>query len=187
MPHKWDSGQIASKIFASVILTLCEFNDCCNKRILKLQPDFIKQKSLVQETTKAAGLMPILTQISLWIKSHWVLLGYGKKYLCDHCDYLFEGLNDNLLKALELVQIQTIQWWGNWFFHWVEAYCLGLGSVEAHAHVKKYTFKQFTSHRYVSKRVAATFGWCMSTVVSSVQGWPNWFMLKSLLPQSQSN
>ena len=55
MPHKWDSGQIASRIFASVILTLCEFNDCCNKRILKLQPDFIKQKSLVQETTKAAG------------------------------------------------------------------------------------------------------------------------------------
>ena len=133
------------------------------------------------------ALMPILTQISLWIKSHWVLLGYGKKYLCDHCDYLFEGLNDNLLKALELVQIQTIQWWGNWFFHWVEAYCLGLGSVEAHAHVKKYTFRQFTSHRYVSKRVAATFGWCMSTVVPSVQGWPNWFMLKSLLPQSQSN
>jgi hypothetical protein len=33
----------------------CESNACCNKRILKLQPDFAEQKSIVQETIEAAG------------------------------------------------------------------------------------------------------------------------------------
>ena len=30
-------------------------DDCCNKKILEQQPDFLEQKSLVQETIKAAG------------------------------------------------------------------------------------------------------------------------------------
>jgi hypothetical protein len=33
----------------------CTSDSCCNKHILKLQPDFQQQKSLVQEVIEAAG------------------------------------------------------------------------------------------------------------------------------------
>ncbi|OAX42505.1 hypothetical protein K503DRAFT_828051 [Rhizopogon vinicolor AM-OR11-026] len=33
----------------------CDGENCCNKRILKRQPDFYDQKSLVQEVIEAAG------------------------------------------------------------------------------------------------------------------------------------
>ena len=63
----------------------------------------------------------------------------------------------NLPKALESVPIQTVQWWENHFFHWVEAYQLGLGSIEACANVKAYTSRQLTSHRHPSEWVAVAF------------------------------
>ena len=166
----------------------CKSNDCCNKRILRLQPDFLEQKSLVQETIEAAKhLCLFLPKFHCKLNPIGYFWGMVKKYLCDHCNYSFDGLKDNLPKALESVQIQTIWQWENKFFCWVEAYCSGLGLVEAHAHVKKYTSRQFTSHRCVSERVAATFDWFMCTVAPSVQGWPNQFMLKILLPQFWSN
>jgi len=42
-----------------------ELDACCNKCILKWQPDFAKQKSLVQETIEAASHVSFLTEISL--------------------------------------------------------------------------------------------------------------------------
>ena len=35
--------------------------------------------------------------------------GAIKKYLCDNCDYTFDTLKENMPKALESVQLQTIQ------------------------------------------------------------------------------
>ena len=52
-----------------------EATSCCAKRILELQPDFQAQKLLVQEVIEAAGHLCILTEISLWIEFHQVLLG----------------------------------------------------------------------------------------------------------------
>src|SRR6266404_1579850 len=52
--------------------------------------------------------------------------GMVKKYLCDHCDYSFNGLKDNLPKALDLVPIQTVRRWEHRLFRWLNAYREGL-------------------------------------------------------------
>jgi hypothetical protein len=84
-------------------------NACCNKRILEWQPDFFKQKSLVQETIEAAGhvclFLPKFHCELNFIEFFW---GMVKKYLRDNCDYTFDTLKENLPKALHSVHIHTI-------------------------------------------------------------------------------
>ena len=115
----------------------CKSNTCCNKQILKLQPDFAEQKSLVQETIEAVGhLCLFLPKFHCELNPIEYFWGMVKKYLWDNCDYSFDGLKENLPKALESVPIQTIWQWEHQLFRWVEAYRLGLGSVQAQLQVK---------------------------------------------------
>ena len=132
---------------------------CCNKWILEPQLDFTEQKSLVQETIEAAGHLCLF-----WLKFHCELnpieyfWGMVKKYLCDHCDYSFNRLKENLPKALDLVPIQTICQWEHWLFCWVDAYWAGLGLVEAQFQVKKFSSRQYKSHRQIPDNIATLFG-----------------------------
>ena len=101
----------------------CKSNACCNKQILKLQPDFSEKKSLVQETIEAPRHSCLF-----FLKFHCELnpieyfWGMVKKYLCDNCDYSFNGLKGNLPKALDLVPIQTIRRWEHRLFCWMGTY-----------------------------------------------------------------
>ncbi|OAX42237.1 hypothetical protein K503DRAFT_646380, partial [Rhizopogon vinicolor AM-OR11-026] len=52
--------------------------------------------------------------------------GMVKKYLCDHCEYTFDTLKENMLKALASVPLQTIRRWEHRMYHWMEAYRSGL-------------------------------------------------------------
>jgi hypothetical protein len=84
-------------------------NNCCNKCILELQPNFCEQKSLVQETIEAAGhlclfLLKFHCELN-FIEFFW---GMVKKYLCENCDYTFDMLKKNLPNALHSVHIHTI-------------------------------------------------------------------------------
>ena len=78
------------------------------------------------------------------IEYFWAMI---KKYLHDHCNYSFNRLKENLLKALDSVPIQTICWWEHQLFCWVDAYWAGLGSVEAQSQVNKFSSRQYKSHR----------------------------------------
>ena len=82
----------------------CKSNSCCNKRIL--QPDVTEQNSLVQEMFKAAGhLSRFLPKFHCELNPIEYFWGMVKKYLRDH--YSFDGLKENLLKALESVPEYT--------------------------------------------------------------------------------
>lgn len=83
--------------------------DCCAKRILDLQPDFMEQKSLVQEVIEKAGhlciFLPKFHCELNFIEFFW---GAVKRYLREHCDYTFETLKENMPKALASVSVDTI-------------------------------------------------------------------------------
>ena len=97
--------------------------DCCNKWILEYQPDFQGQKSLVQETILALGhLCLVLLKFHCELNFIEFFWGAVKKYLCD---YTFDTLKENMLKALESVSVQTIQCWEHHMFQWMEAYHTG--------------------------------------------------------------
>ena len=88
--------------------------------IISQQPDFVEQKSSVQEVVEEAGhlciFLPKFHCELNFIEFFW---GAVKKYLREHCDYSFETLKTNLPKALESVQISTIRKWNTgWFGGW---------------------------------------------------------------------
>jgi transposase len=82
---------------------------CCAKQILELQPDFKEQRSLVWEVIEAAEHLCIfLPKFHCELNFIEFFCAAVKRYLCDHCDYTFETLEENLPKALESVLVHTI-------------------------------------------------------------------------------
>jgi len=136
----------------------CITNACCAKRILELQPDFMEQKSLVQEVIEAAGhlciFLPKFHCELNYIEFFW---GAVKRWLRENCDYTFQGLQENLPKALESVALETIRKWEHRMYRWMDAYRTGLSARDAQFKVKQFSSKKYTSHRRVPESLAKQF------------------------------
>jgi hypothetical protein len=72
-----------------------------------------------------------------------------KMYLWENCDYTFDTLKENMLKAMESVKLEVIRHWEHCMFRWMEAYRLGLGTADTQAHVKEFSSTKYKSHRYI--------------------------------------
>jgi hypothetical protein len=135
-----------------------EATECCNKRILELQADFVEQKSLVQETIKGAGhlcLFFLKFHCELnFIEYFWAQV---KRFLRDNCDYTFNTFKENMLKALESVPLTSIRRWEHRMYRWMEAYRSGLGTSAAQLQVKRFGSAKFKSHRRVPETIARAF------------------------------
>jgi transposase len=129
--------------------------DCCARRLLSQQPDFLEQKSSVQEVIEAAGhlciFLPKFHCELNFIEFFW---GAVKKYLREHCDYTFETVKMNLPKDLASVQLSTIRKWEHRMIRWMEAYRDGKSAKDAQFDVKKYGSRKYTSHHKASETVA---------------------------------
>jgi hypothetical protein len=53
--------------------------------------------------------------------------GMVKKYLSNNCDYTFDTLKENMLKALASIPLHNICRWEHQMYQWMEAYRSGLG------------------------------------------------------------
>lgn len=135
-----------------------EATSCCATRIMSLQPDFQAQRSLVQETIEAAGhlciFLPKFHCELNFIEFFW---GAVKKYLREHCDYSYSGLQENIPKALESVNLSTIRKWEHRMIRWMDAYRGGKTGKEAQKQVKQFSSRRYDSHRRVPETVARAF------------------------------
>ncbi len=133
-----------------------EATACCASRLMSLQPDFLEQKSLVQETIENAGhlciFLPKFHCELNFIEFFW---GAVKRYLREHCDYSYDGLKANLPDALASVDISTIRKWEHRMIRWMDAYRGGKDAKEAQVEVKKFSSRRFASHRRIPEGVAA--------------------------------
>jgi len=130
--------------------------DCCAKQILELQPDFQEQRSLVQEVIEECGHICIfLPKFHCKLNFIEFLWGAVKKYLCEHCDYTFKTLQENMPKALASVSLQTIQKWEHQMQRWVSAYEGGLAAKEAQKQVQTFSSRKYASHRRIPESVAS--------------------------------
>ena len=129
---------------------------CCATWVLEHQPDFLAQKSLVQETIEAAGhlciFLPKFHCKLNFIEYFW---GVVKHYLCEHCNYTHAGLQENLPKALASVDISTIWKWEHRMIRWMEAYRGGKDAKEASLLVKQFSSCRYDSHHWVPETVAS--------------------------------
>lgn len=129
--------------------------DCCATKILSLQPDFVAQKSLVQEVIEAAGhlciFLPKYHCELNFIEFFW---GAVKRYLRENCDYTFETLQKNMPIAMASVPLETIRRWEHRMHRWMAAYRDNLGAKDAQMRVKQFSSKIYKSHRRVPEAVA---------------------------------
>ena len=131
---------------------------CCNKQILKLQPNVIEQRSLIQETIEAAGHLCLFSKMT-----YWVFL--MKKYLHDNCDYSFNGLEENY----------QMHWMRYPYRHLplgtlavsLDGSLLGRtwGSAQAQLQAKKFSSRKYKSHRCIPENTATLFNQCICSVV----------------------
>ena len=123
---------------------------------MESQADFLKQKSLVQETIEGLGhlclFLPKFHCELNFIEFFWRAV---KRYLHENCNYTFDTLKENLPKALESVPVQTIRRWEHQMDQWMEAYRGNMGTQDAQFLVRNFSSMKYTSHRHIPETVAA--------------------------------
>ena len=132
-----------------------ETETCCGRRLLSSQPDFLAQKSLIEEVVTELGHLCIkLPKYHCELNFIEYFWGAVKRHLRENCEYTFMGLKDNMGIALTSVSIETIRRWENRVHRWMDAYRSGLETIEAQAKVKAFSSKRYTSHRRIPESVA---------------------------------
>src|SRR5204862_39049 len=115
------------------------------QRILELQPDFIAQKSLLEEIAEAEGqkiiFYPKFHCEFNFIEMYW---GKAKVFARKKCDYTFPGLQKTVPKALDSIDLLLIWKYARKAFRYMNAYWLQIPSAEIEKQVKKYK-----SHRRI--------------------------------------
>jgi len=119
--------------------------DCCMHRILSLQPDFIAQKSKLQNEIEKRGhkciFYPKYHCELNYIEMYW---GAAKRYTREHCNYTWANLQKIVPEALDSVPLITIRRYAQKSWRYMDVYRKGITGKMAEFAVKKYK-----SHRRV--------------------------------------
>jgi hypothetical protein len=120
-----------------------EHNDCCALAILRNQPDFLNQKSIIEEIITAAGhkviYYPKFHCELNFIERFW---GATKRFTRANCDYTWNGLQETVPRALQSVSLTEIRNYARKAFRYMDAYRIGLTGKAA-----EYAVKKYRSHR----------------------------------------
>ena len=115
--------------------------NCCARRIIASQPDFIAQKSAIVELIESAGhtcvFYPKFHCELNFIEMYW---GAAKRYTRNYCDYTWTGLQETVPRALDLVDIITIRRFARKSWRYTEYAC-----------------KKFKSHRRIPQNELVLF------------------------------
>ena len=80
-----------------------------------------------------------------------------KKYLWEHCDCTYSGLQKNIPNAMDSASALTIWKWEDWMIWSVDAHREGKSTDEAQIQVKKLGSHKQSSHCWVYETVAHVF------------------------------
>jgi hypothetical protein len=120
-------------------------SDCCYRRVLASQPDFLQQLPGIEEVVAAAGhyciFYPKFHCELNYIEMYWAA---AKRYAREHCSYNAEGLRRIVPLALDSVSLVSIRRFARKSWRYMDAYRHGLSGYLAEFAVKKYR-----SHRRI--------------------------------------
>lgn len=123
--------------------------DCCARRIVSLQPDFLSQKSALEEVILEAGhkciFYPKFHCELNYIERYW---GAAKRYARENCDYSWSGLQRVVPTALESVDTITIRRFARKAWRYMDLYRNGITGKLA-----EYAARKYKSHRCIPEYV----------------------------------
>jgi len=125
--------------------------DCYTQRIISLQPDFLSQKSALEEIIQEAGHLCIFypkfdCELN-YIERYW---GAAKRYVRENCDYSWSSLQHIVPAALESVSTITIRKFARKAWRYMDLYKKGITGKLA-----EYAAKKYKSHRCIPEYVLA--------------------------------
>ena len=145
----WRDGLIGDCKLCKLKIDDITRTDCCMRRILSLQEDFISQKSLLQEEIEKRGhkciFYPKYHCELNFIEMYW---GAAKRYTRDKCDYSWASLQKTVPEALDSVPLITIRKFARKSWRYIDIYNKGVTGKLAEFAAKKYK-----SHRHVPDEV----------------------------------
>jgi len=120
---------------------------------MSLQPDFMAQKSAIEEVIEQAGHLcifyPKFHCECNFIEMYW---GAAKRYTRENCDYSWGGLQAILDVALDSVDLPTIRRFARKSFRYMDLYRQGVTGKLA-----EYACKKFRSHRRIPSHTLQSF------------------------------
>jgi len=124
-------------------------DNCCARRIMANQPDFLEQKSQISEKITNAGhfvdYYPKFHCECNYIERFW---GAAKRQVRRDCDYSFASLKSRVPQTMKSISLETIRKFSRKSWRYIHAYSKGLnGEVAAWA------VKKFKSHRKISEEI----------------------------------
>jgi len=123
--------------------------DCCARRIISLEPDFIAQKGALHEIISIAGhkciFYPKFHCELNFIEMYW---GAAKKFTRENCDYSWAGLQKTVPLGLDSVNLITIRKFARKAWRYMDIYRKGIGGKLA-----EYAVKKYKSHRRVPDNI----------------------------------
>ena len=145
----WKDGMLKKCKECKNHTQVSEIVDCCAHRILSLEPDFLSQKSQLEEIVESAGhkiiFFPKYHCELNYIENFW---GAAKNYSRKNCNYSFKELQETVPAALNSVPLSKIRKFARRCYRFMSAYRLGLSGSAATFAVKKYK-----SHRRIPESV----------------------------------
>jgi hypothetical protein len=141
------NGTIRRQCKAAPCVTMPPFT-CCAVTLLSTQPDFVEQKTMLEEvfenTPHQLDLLPKFHPEFNPIENFW---GASKAYCRNNCDYTFSGLKETVPKALASVHLDKIRKFERRCIRFMQVYKIGLPP-----HLAEFAVKKYTSHRHIPQR-----------------------------------
>ena len=125
---------------------------CCARHFLASRPDFLAQKTALQETVEKAGhifeLYPKYHCECNWIEMYW---GGAKREARLHCDYTFKSLEPKIPGFLDKAgDVAKIKRYFQRCMNYIDAYSKCDDGREVAGDVYKFVTKSYLSHRKVT-------------------------------------
>lgn len=129
----------------------CSSNVCCARRLLASQPDFLEQKTALEEVvTRSGNIFDLYPKYHCEINFIERIWGYSKRRTRAECDYSFASLKKKVPESLNAVPLSSVRKFWRKSIRYIEAYKRGLGGLAAEWAVKKYK-----SHRRLGEGIEA--------------------------------
>ena len=123
--------------------------ECCARHCMASHPDFLAQKSILEETIEAAGhicfLLPKYHCELNPIESYW---GAAKRFARFNCDYTFTGLQACVPKSLDSVPLTSIRKFFCRCFHFIQSYSYGCDYK-----LTRFAHKKYKSHPRIPESI----------------------------------